>query len=277
MTVGATNQGWHVDQPLWSAYAGGRLDAAAEVSVEAHVASCADCRRAAGATVSPATVEAVWRSVQAEITRPEPPRALRWLRRAGVGESELVLLGAADAVTLPWLTAIGGAVACALVSGLIGWRQEAVFLGLAPLVPMLAVVAAFDATDSLREVGAATPYSKLRLALLRTTAALAVALPVTLLLGLTVPGLHAVAFSWLVPGLALSSGALLLLGWLSPWASGGVLTLGWLTTVSVAVGAGGTGVVTGGVTQALLAVACLPLAGLVAVRATTRTLRGAEG
>jgi anti-sigma factor RsiW len=277
VTVSAPDQDWHVGEPLWTAYADGRLDAAAEVSVESHVASCPACRDAARSMVTAATVDAVWRSVQADIARPAPPRAMRWLRRLGVPESELVLLGAADAVTLPWLTAIGGALACALLSGFVGWRQEAVFLGLAPLVPLLAVVAAFDATDSLREVSAATPYSKLRLALIRTTTALAVALPVTLLLGLTIPGLQAIAFSWLLPGLTLSTGALLLLSWLSPWVSGGVLALGWLTAVWVAVGTGGTHLVTGPAAQALLAAVFLLLGGLVALRSTTRALSGAEG
>ncbi len=273
----AQPQGWHVDAPLWSAYADGRLDAAAEVSIEAHVLSCAVCRSTARSSVPAEQVDEVWRAVQADLTRPQPPLALRWLRRLGVPESDLVLLGAADAVMLPWLTAVGGALVCGLLSGLVGWRQETVFLALAPLVPLLAVVAAFDATDALREVSAPTPYSKLRLALIRVTTALAVALPSTLLLGLAIPGLEAVGFSWLLPGLALSTSALVLLTWLSPWQSGGVLSLVWLSAVSVTVGAGMTHVVTSAGTQAFFAVACLLFAALFVVRSTTRTLRGAEG
>ena len=45
---------WHVDAPVWEAYAAGRLDPVAELSVESHLTGCADCRAAARSQVAPA-------------------------------------------------------------------------------------------------------------------------------------------------------------------------------------------------------------------------------
>ncbi len=109
------------------------------------------------------------------------------MRRLGVAPDDVVVVSAADAFLVPWAVAVGFAVVSACVVGLAGLgpaSRDAAFLALAPLVPVLAVVASYDALDPLREVMAPTPYSKLRLALLRATAALAVAVPATMAIGL---------------------------------------------------------------------------------------------
>jgi hypothetical protein len=273
-----TAQDWHVTPELWRRYVGGTLDAAAEASVETHVTSCPACRTAARAHVAPTTVAALWRGVQAAVTAPRPPLALRWLRRLGVPEHELVLLGAADAVVLPWVTAVGAALAVALVSGLAGGytSHDALFLASAPLVPVLAVVAAFEATESLRETSAATPYSKLRLALLRTTAALLVAVPVTMAIGLLVPHLQAMAFVWLLPALGLTALALVLLTWLSPRAAAGVVLPGWALLSGCAGGTGRLDLITTAVPQALFGCAAVVLTVLFVVRTSSWRLLGGD-
>ena len=272
-----TAQEWHVQPQLWQAYVAGTLDAAAEASVETHVTRCPVCRAAARAHVDPAVPEVVWHGVQAAVTAPRVPVALRWLRRLGVPEDELVLLGAASAVLLPWLTAVGGALTVALLSGLGGaalGNYDALFLASAPLVPVLAVVAAFDPTESLREVSAATPYSKLRLALLRTAAALAVALPVTMAIGLLVPQLEALAFAWLLPGLVLTTSALVLLTWTAPWTAATVVGGAWLLFSGGAGWAGRLDLVTAAAPQVLFAVATAALAAALVGRTSGWTLRG---
>ena len=60
----------------------------------------------------------------------------------------------------------------------------------APLLPAMLVAAAYDASDPTRELLDATPFSKLRIALLRTALAVAAALPVVVLMGVLVPGLE---------------------------------------------------------------------------------------
>lgn len=267
-----TVSSWHVPADVWSAYSEGRSSSALDASVEAHVVGCATCRAAARA-YAPVDPGVVFRAVQAVVTRPRVPLALRWLRRLGVPEHELVLLGAADAVMLPWVTAVAAALVCALVSGLSGDRLEPAFLGLAPLVPVLSVVAAFEATEQLREVSAPTPYSALRLALVRVSAALTVALPLTAAVGLLVPGLGDLAFSWLLPGLGLSAGALVLLTWLPVRVVALVLPLAWGAGVVATASAGRVQVLAATGPQLTFAVAAALLALLFGARTTTGAAR----
>jgi hypothetical protein len=274
-----TTQAWHVPPEVWLAYARGLLDPAAEASVETHVVGCPDCRAGARAHVAPSTTETIWSSVHATVTTPTLPRSVRWLRALGVPERELVLLGSADALLGPWITAVGAALAVAVISGLGSTSplgSGVLFMALAPLVPVLAVVAAFDATESLREVSAATPYSKLRLCLSRTTAALAVAVPVMLALGLLVPALEPLAFLWLLPALALTSSALVLLTWLPARLVGTVLALAWISFAVSVGGAGGIDMITSAVPQVGFACAGAALVALLAVRTSSRRLLGGD-
>jgi hypothetical protein len=206
---------WHVEMQVWEEYALGGLDPVTKASVDAHVVSCATCREAAKEHVEPVTLEAVWPSVRDRIAQPVLPPWLRPLRRVGVPDDDLVVLSAAS-LLVPWAMAVGAALACALLAGLTPRYQDSTFLLLAPLIPVLAVVAAHDSTDPLREVSGPTPYTKVRLALLRTVAALVVAVPATMMIGLLIPGLGPLAFRWLLPALGLTLAALVLLTWLRP-------------------------------------------------------------
>lgn len=225
---------WHVEAETWAAYAAGRLDVVAEASLESHVSGCPGCREAARASVTPAETQAVWESVRDSIGEPVLPAPLRLLRRLGVPNRDLVVVSAADSLLVPWAAAVGFAVLLACLVGLLGLSpvdQDAAFLALSPLVPVLAVVAAYDALDPLRETSLVTPYSKLRLALLRATAALAVALPATLGVGYVVPNLDHLALVWLLPSLGLTSSTLALLTWLDAPAAGALVAGGWVTLV----------------------------------------------
>ncbi len=251
---------WHIDDPTWRAYADGRLGAAAEASVEAHAAACATCRAGARALVpDPAPV---WREVHTAISEPRLPWPLRRLRAAGVPEDDLSVLETGDSLWLPWTVAVGGALASVIAAANLGHHHDTAFLLLAPLVPVLAVVAAYDVTDPLRELTAATSYSKLRLALLRTVATLVVAVPSTLVLSLAVPVLHRLAWIWLLPSLGLTTAALVLLTRTTPRVTGGLVATAWAAAVLLASDSGQLqvlGTATGQAGFALLA------AGLAAV------------
>jgi uncharacterized membrane protein (GlpM family) len=227
---------WHVDAPVWDAYAAGRLDPAAELSLESHLTGCPDCRAAARSQVAPAAVDEVWSRVRLTISAPAHPLPQRAMRRLGVPADDVVVVSAADSFMVPWAVAVGFALVSACVVGLVGLgpaNRDVVFLGLVPLVPVLAVVASYDALDPLREVVAATPYSKLRLALLRATAALAVALPATMAIGFVVPDMEDLALAWLAPSLGLTVAALVLLTWFEAWVTGGLVTSAWVTVVAL--------------------------------------------
>lgn len=259
---------WHVPAPTWRAYAAGRLEPAAATSVEAHVVGCPHCQAAARSAVDTASV---WAGVQATVTRPRVPWPLRVLRRLGLPDDVAVLLGAGESVLVLGVTVVAAALTCALSTGLTPWRPDAVFLALAPLVPSLAVVAAFDATHCLREVSAPTPYSRLRLALLRTAAGLGLAIPATFLIGLLVPGLSGLMVAWLLPSLGLTLAGLVLLTWWAPPVVGGALALVWIT-VALALGrVDRVDVLVSPAAQAGFLGAAVVLAAVFAVRITTRT------
>jgi len=270
---------WHVDDHVWGAYAAGRLDPVAEASVDAHVARCADCRDRARAHAPSATAERVWTQVRETITTPRRPAPARALRRLGLRDDDLVILSASDSMLVPWATAVGFAVVCACLVGFAGLsplNRHATFLAMAPLVPVLAVAAAYDALDPLRELTAPTPYSTLRLALLRATASLAVALPVTAAIGLVVPGLQDLAWVWLAPSFGLTLAALVLLTWWEAPVAAAMVCAVWVGSVVVVRTRGTVDVLTAPVAQVAFAAAGIALAATLVLRTSTLRIQGGD-
>ncbi len=268
---------WHVSAEAWQAYGAGRLDDIATASIDRHVVGCSGCQRSAREVAPERLTTAAWSGIVSEVRRPGLPRSVRWLRRLGVAEEDLVILAASEGFVLPWSLAVGAALICALLTAMIPARQDETFWLIAPTAPVFAVIAAFDATEQLRAIMGATPYDKVRLAVQRTVATLAVAIPATLGVGLAVPGLANLAFVWLLPSLALTSLALVLNTWLSSWTAAGLTAGGW---VAVVVAATRSGEVTA-LSASAVQVACLAVAvGMAAVfvlRSSSFRLPGGEG
>ena len=207
-----TTEPWHLSTSVWQRYAAGELDAVAEASVEAHLTSCEVCQSSASETIPSAEVATLWHGVATAIARPRPTRLGRLATRLGLPADDAVVVRASTALYLPWVISVSAALVCAALAAVLPEPHgTSSFLILAPLIPVLAVAAAYDATDPLRELVGPTPLSKLRIALLRASVALAAAVPVTLGVGLLVPGLGGLAFAWLLPSLALTLASLLLL------------------------------------------------------------------
>jgi hypothetical protein len=270
---------WHLEQHTWEAYAAGRLDPVAEASVEAHVIGCPQCRDAARSSVTPAQTRAVWDAVRTSIAKPALPAPLRPLRRLGVPTPDLVVVSAADSLLVPWAAAVGFALLSACLVALAGLspsNQDAAFLALAPLVPVLAIAMAYDALDPLRETCLATPYSKLRLALLRATATLAVAVPATLAVGLAVPGMQDIAFAWLLPSLGLTTGVLVLLTWLEAPLAGALVASSWVALVFVLRSGWDVLVLTSPPAQLACVALALLLGAMLLVRTSTLRLQGGQ-
>jgi hypothetical protein len=264
---------------MWEAYVAGRLDLAAEANVEAHVVGCPECRATAKVYSAPTTAESVWTEVRATIAAPALPFPLRILRRAGMRHSDLVVVSAADSLMVPWAASVAFAIACACVVGLAGLEpsnRDAAFLAMAPLVPVLAVVAAYDALDPLREVAAPTPYSKLRLALLRATASLAVAVPATAAIGLVVPDMDDLALVWLAPSFGLTLGALVLITWFEALAAGAMVASVWVSVVVVVRMGGNVDAFTAPLIQLACAGTGILLAAVLVLRTSTLRLQGGD-
>jgi hypothetical protein len=268
---------WHLEQHTWQAYAAGRLDPVAEASVEAHVTGCAQCRDAARSAITPAQTTAVWDAVRTSIAQPVLPAPLRLLDRLGLPTHDLVAVSAADSLLVPWAASVGFALLSTCVVALAGLspaNQDATFLALTPLVPVLAVAMAYDALDPLREVSLSTPYSKLRLALLRATATLAVAVPATLALGLVVPGMQDLAFAWLLPSLGLTVGVLVLLTWLEAPYAGALVAGSWVALVVVLRSGWDVRVLTSPSAQLACVATALLLGAMLLLRTSTLRLQG---
>lgn len=259
---------WHVSAEIWCDYRDGSIDPVLAAAVDAHVQRCPQCRASALPYVDAVELDHAWRLVATRLSATPKPMVLRWLP-----DRDAVPLSA-SALGLPWAVAVGTAMVAAVVTGLWPARGAELFLLLGPLVPVLSVVAAFDAGDPLRELVATTPYSKLRLAMLRSAAALTVALPMTGLVGWLVPALAPVALTWLLPGLALTATTLLLLGWLDAWRAAGVVSLSWCLVVGCLIGWFDVELIAVGTAQLVFILVALAATTLFVLRTATTRLEG---
>lgn len=264
---------WHVTADLWRGYTAGRLDPALEDSIDAHVQRCRTCQIAANAHASTLPLGQVWSGVAARVTDPAPTGSRRVIGALGINEADAVVL-ASSTLALPWAISVATALASAVLAGIFPDQKDATFLLLAPLIPVLAVVAAFHATDPLRELVAVTPASKFRLALLRASGALVVAVPVTTGVGLLVPPLTPLAFTWLLPALALTAGTLALLTWLTAWPSAAVVSSIWLVVVAGLMRADRVQALWSATAAAIFIAALVVLTGVFVARSTTARLQG---
>jgi hypothetical protein len=232
---------WHVDGDVLRAWVGGVGSADAAASVEQHVLRCRQCRDAVAAVVAdnggpPALpdLSLTWERVLDEVEVPAVSGLQRLLVRAGLSPADALLVAAAPSLRGAWLSALVGvvtfAVAAAVTRSVAG---AAVFLMIAPLVPLGAVALAYSPeTDPAFEQEAAAPYSAPRLILLRVVAVLTAALPVLLVAGVLLPGRSAVL--WLVPAAAFTTVMLAASTWTGAGRTGAALAAAWVLAVAVA-------------------------------------------
>ena len=266
---------WHVGPELLDRYTGGDLDLARQSAVETHLMACADCRQLTSVKAPQDLLTEIWQGVQIATARPRMPWPLRLLRKLGLAETDAVILRASSALYRPWLLSLVGAFVIGVGGNMMPAAEQRVFyLLFAPLLPAITVAATYDTTDPIRELAAATPFSKLRIALLRTASAVAVALPVVLLAGLVLPFVGADAFAWLLPSLTLTLLALTLLTWwtapVTAWAVAGL----WLAVVGILRSMDQLSAVDTPFAQLAFAVAALLALAALAIRLTTHHAPG---
>jgi hypothetical protein len=232
---------WHADQTLLDGYAGGSLDDARALSLEAHVLACGACREALSSRADRASLDRMWAEVTDVLDAPATGPIERVLRRIGVPDHAARLLAATPSLRLSWLVgqavALGQAVVIARLASGEPREQTAMllFLMLAALLPVLGVAVAYGpGVDPTYEIGVASPMRGFRLLLIRATAVLAVSVAIGALAALAMPGRGWEAFAWLLPSFGLTLATLALsTAARRPLTAAVVVTAGWLV---VAVG-----------------------------------------
>lgn len=228
----SNSRAWHAGLDLLRQYAAGRLDPVAQAAVETHVERCVQCRADTSVLVTPAALAPVWDRVVVEVRTPEPGRLTRLLRQLHVPEVDVVVLRASANLVVALALAILAALVFAVVAAQLSReRQEMAWLAIAPLLPALLVAGAYDSTDPVRELAEPTPYSKLRVALLRTLVGAVGALPLVLLMAL-VPEIDVSVASWLLPALAIALVLLVLITRMSAAVSVGSVAVVWVLGVA---------------------------------------------
>jgi hypothetical protein len=220
---------WHVDDAALARWVEGTDGSVTGASVEQHLLSCESCR--ARVPVEP-VVEEVWGRVQHVVEVPRTSLFERALRRTGLSAADARIVAVSPAFRGAWLVGLTALLAFVTVAGAFGpGRGQWSFLAVAPLVPALAVALGYDRElDEALESECATPYSRLRLVLLRSAALLLVAMPAFVGVSLLLPG--SIAFWWLAPAAGCTVVVLALSTWAAPLTAVGVVGASWLAVVS---------------------------------------------
>ncbi|SDO96182.1 Transmembrane transcriptional regulator (anti-sigma factor RsiW) [Actinopolyspora xinjiangensis] len=238
---GRVGMNWHIPEEQLHAYVSGEIGSPEAWSVESHLVECARCAdRVAGAvehTELAPRVENVRGRVLDHISAETLPRTSREPRTPIHWPRVRRLLTAAPALRLPWLVAAVLVVACAAALSLLSGGAEqagSVLLLNAPLLPLAGVALSYGpGMDPAYELTLATPYSGLRLLLLRTVSVLAVTVPLLLGTSFVFPTGGISAAAWLLPCLALVLVTLLLGSWIEHRLAAVLVGAAWSAAVLV--------------------------------------------
>ena len=200
---------WHASPALMERYAVGDVSHAAACSIEAHLVSCADCRQLVATQVDAPRTDAVWERLLDELDAPRTGLVERFLLHLRVPDHTARLLAATPSLRLSWLLAVTAALLFAVAAAHVGPGDGAIFLLVAPLLPLAGVAGAYGRSmDPAAEISTASPASGLHLVLVRAGAVLTTTVGLTLLAALAVPFDGVGAAAWLLPALGLTVTAL---------------------------------------------------------------------
>ena len=220
---------WHLSEDTLGRYAAGDVAPARAMSAETHLLACAACRTALAPAVDPPRLDRIWAEVVREVDAPRARVVERLLLGLGVRDSTARLVAATQSMTLSWWTGVSAALVLAALAAHAGDRGVAVFLALAPLLPVAGIALAYGShSDPVHELAAAAPYSSFRLLLLRSAAVLSLTVALAAAAAALLPGASWLAAAWLLPALALTTATLALATWFDiAWTAFGLGVL-WL-------------------------------------------------
>lgn len=225
-----TTDQWHLDQAVATSYAEGRVTPVLAASVEQHLVRCAACRALLPA--DEARLDAVWGGI---IGRVEAPRATlleRVLLRLGVDEATARLMATTPSLRGGWLTGVVVVLALSMLAAHSDESGTAVFMALAPVLPIAGVALAFGPrADPAHEIVAATPHSAVHLLSVRTALVVATTMLPAAALTPFLPHGGWLALAWLVPGLALTAGTIALATKVAPHLAALGLAVLWVSLV----------------------------------------------
>ncbi len=206
-----TAQTWHLDRELAERYTSGQAGRVVSASIEQHLIGCAQCCALLAPYAEPQRSERIWGQVIKRVQAP-PTRPLeRLLRTCGMADSTARLLAVTPSLRGSWLIGVVFVLVIAELSASTSPAGIALFMALAPVLPMISVAAAFSGdTDPSREMVSAAPYPMGHLLLARTAAVVASTLLPAAALAVLIPGSTWLALGWLLPSLALTAGVLVL-------------------------------------------------------------------
>lgn len=228
-----SSQAWHLDEHLAERYATGQTGQTLAASVEQHLIGCPSCRGQLSPYVDRQRSDKILADVLEQVQAPALRPIERLLRRCGVAESTARLLAVTPTLRGSWLTGVVFLLVLAQLAAHSTPSGIALYMALAPVLPLISVAAAFDGElDPSREMAGATPYPALRLLLIRTAAVVASTLVPATLVALLLPGSAWLALGWLLPSLALIGAVLVLMPRAPAVPTAGLLATTWIALVA---------------------------------------------
>ncbi|MFJ4874639.1 zf-HC2 domain-containing protein [Streptomyces sp. NPDC088745] len=229
----------HVTPAAAAQYAAGTTPDADAWSLEQHVETCGQCAARVSRAVRSGTAGPQLARQRAHLLHlagtPQPPAPA--LAPTPALRTHRLLWALGPALRLGWVVSVLavalGAVLLAFGAGQTAARP--LLLAVAPVVPLAGVALSHGRrTDPLHELHASMPGGNLRLLLHRTACALGLSIPVLTAAGAVLPPVEGVpgAAAWLLPGLALTLGALALGSWIGCRRASAAVGSGWALAVT---------------------------------------------
>jgi hypothetical protein len=222
---------WHIEQETINRYSTGTIGRVSAASVEAHLATCVDCRSLL--TVDRSWLEQSWASVADIVEAPKLTAVERALSFIGVPKHLARLISVTPSLRPSWVLAVAVSLLFAGLASRLAVQQNGVdlFLMLAPVVPVAGVAVAYGRlADPAYEITVSSPVDPLRLLLLRSAAVTVIATAFSLLVDMGIRSDLRIGL-WLLPALALTIITLALGTRLTMWVAASVVTTGWVALV----------------------------------------------